>query len=90
MHHPNRPSHLPALGTTIADKATRDGVAARGAEAAVHQSLAVARALLTSDDAWRRAVARTLLTTAQPQEAHTRSLRHTVPGIGTRLRRVWL
>jgi hypothetical protein len=90
VQHTHRPSPLPAMGTKSASTAHRAGVAERCADAAVHQSIAGARARSTSDDARRRAVARTIVTTATPHDAHTRSRRHTVPGSGTRLRRVLL
>jgi hypothetical protein len=60
------------MGTTIAEQANRDGVAERCADPAVHKSLAVALALLTSDEAWRRDLARTMVKTAQHPDAHTR------------------
>ena len=44
----NSPYHLPAIGNNIADKANRDGVAARCADPAVHKSLAVDLALVSS------------------------------------------
>src|SRR5439155_24958551 len=53
-------------------------------------SLAGALALITSDDALRRARALTSVQTAQPHDAQPRSLRHTGPGIGTLLRLVLL
>jgi transposase len=82
-HNTNRQDHLPAMGTKIASKATRDGVAERCADPAVQNSLAVDRALLTYDDAWRRDLELTIVTTAKPHDATTLSLRPTVPGIGT-------
>ena len=48
----------------------------------MHKSIEVDRALLTSDDALLRDVERTIVTTAKHHDAHTLSLRHTVPGIG--------
>ena len=90
VHKTHSPSTLPALGKNIASKAHRDGVAERCAEPAVHKSLALDLALRTSEDARRRAVARTLGTTAQPHDANTLSLLQTVPGIGTILRLVLL
>src|SRR5882724_1275851 len=50
VHKTNRQSTLPAIGTKIADKAHREGMAARCADPAVHKSLAGALALITSDD----------------------------------------
>ena len=88
VHKTHRQDTLPALGTNIASKANRDGVAERCADPAVHTSLAVDRALITYDDARRRAVELPLGKTAQHHDAHTRYRRHTVPGIGTMLRLV--
>jgi hypothetical protein len=85
-----RPYPLPAMGTKLTSKANRAGVAERCAEAAGHQRSEGARALLTSDDARLREVERPIVTTAKPQDAHTRDRRHTVPGIGPRRRRVRL
>jgi transposase len=90
VHHTNSQDHLPAIGTKIADKATRDGGAERCADPAVHKSLAVDRALLTYDDAVLRDVERTIVTTAQHHDAQTVSLLQTVPGIGTILSLVLL
>jgi Transposase IS116/IS110/IS902 family len=84
-HNTNSQSHRPALGTKLASKAHRDGVAERCADAAVHKSLAVALALITDDDALLRDVELTIVNTAQHHEAPTLDRRHTVPGSGTRL-----
>jgi hypothetical protein len=54
----------------------------------VPEPLAVDLSLLTSDDARRRALDRSRLQTAQHHDAQTRSLFHTVPGMGTLLRLV--
>src|SRR6266849_4311419 len=54
VHNTNRQDTLPAMGTKIASQAHRDGVAERCADPAVQKSLAVDRALITSDDALRR------------------------------------
>jgi len=91
-HVQNTPSqsHRPAIGTKSADKANRAGVAERCADAAVHQSLAVALARIPSDDALRRAGALPLVTTAKPHAPNPRYRRPTVPGIGTMLRLVLL
>ena len=90
VHQTNRQAPLPASGTKIAYTPHRDGGAERCADPAVPKSIAVARALITSDEALWRDVDRTLVTTAQPPDAHTLSLRHTVPGIGTSLSLVLL
>jgi Transposase len=86
VHNTTSQSNLPAIGQHIASQANRDGVAERFADPAVHKSIEVALALLTSYDARLRDVALPLLTTAKHQDAHTRYLRHTVPGMGTLLR----
>jgi hypothetical protein len=90
VHHTNSQSTLPAIGTKIASKANRDGVAERCADPAVQKSMAVDLALITSDDALLRDVARTIVTTAKHHDAQTLDLRHTVPGIGKIRRRVLL
>ena len=84
--HTTRQDHRPAIGTKIASQANRDGVAERCADPAVPKRIAVDLALITSDDARLRALARPIVTTAKHHDAHTRYLRHTVPGIGTILR----
>jgi len=85
VHNTNSQSHLPALGPTIASKANRDGVAERFADPAVHKSLEVALALISSYDALLRDVELTSVKTAKQPAATTRYLRHTVPGIGKML-----
>ena len=85
----NRPYHLPALGHKMASTANREGVAARCADPAGHKRLAVDVARSRNDDARLREVARTLLSTATPHDAHTLYLRHALPGIGTIFSRVW-
>jgi transposase len=80
--------HLPASGKKMADKANREGVAERFADPAVHKSIEVDLALITYYDERLRDVELTILNTARPHDAHTRSLLHTVPGIGTMLRLV--
>src|SRR5712691_5548029 len=86
-HQTKSPSTLPAIGTQIASHTTRAGVAERCAAPAVPKRRAGARARITSDDALRRTVERTIVTTAQHQDAPTLYRRHTVPGIG-QLRRL--
>ena len=90
VHNTNSQYTLPAIGKKIAYKANRAGVAERCADPAVHKSIDVDRALITYDDALLRDVERTIVTTAKHHDAHTLSLRHTVPGIGTILSLVLL
>jgi transposase len=90
VHNTNSQYHLPAIGKQIADKANRDGVAARFADPAVHKSMEVDLALITYYDARLRDVDLRIRTTARHQDANTLSLRPTVPGIGQMLRLVLL
>jgi transposase len=90
VQNTHSPYHLPAIGKTIAYKATRQGGAARCAAPAVHKSSEVDLALITSYDALRREVELTLLKTAKPHDATTLYLLHPVPGIGKILRLVLL
>ena len=82
VHNTNSQYNLPAIGTKIAYKANRDGVAERCADPAVHKSIEVDLALITDDDALLRDVERTIVTTAKHHDANTLSLLQTVPGIG--------
>ena len=50
VHNTTSPYTLPEIGKKIAYKAKRDGVADRFAAPAVHKSIAVDLALITSDD----------------------------------------
>ena len=90
VHNTNSQYTLPAIGKKIAYKANRDGVAERFADAAVHKSIAVDLALITSDDALLRDVELTILKTAKHHDANTLYLLHTVPGIGKMLSLVLL
>ena len=90
VHNTHSQSTLPAIGKKLAYKAKRDGVAERLADPAVHKSIEVDLALITSDDALLRDVERTIVTTARHHDAHTLSLLQTVPGIGKMLSLVLL
>jgi transposase len=74
--------HLPEIGTKIAYKTNRPGVAERFADPAVQTSVAVDRALLDYYDHLLRDLALTIVTTAQQHEANTLYWLQTVPGIG--------
>jgi hypothetical protein len=89
VQHTNSQYNLPAIGTKMADKAHRDGVAERVAEPAVHKRIAVDLARLSDDDERLRDVERPLLNTAQHHDANPLDLRQTVPGIGQIRSRVW-
>jgi transposase len=82
VQNTNRQYHLPAIGTKIADKANRAGVAERLADPAVHKSIEVDLALIRDDDELLRDVELTLLNTAKHHDANTLYLLQTVPGIG--------
>jgi transposase len=84
------PYHLPELGKQNADKAHRDGVAARLAEAAGHQTREVDLALITYADERLKNLALSLLKTAQHHDAHPLDLLQPVPGTGQSLSLVWL
>jgi transposase len=90
VHNTNSQYNLPAIGTKIAYKANRDGVAERFADPAVQKSIAVDLALITSYDALLRDVELTILKTAKHHDAQTLYLLQTVPGIGTSLSLVLL
>jgi transposase len=90
VHNTHSQYHLPALGTKIADKTNRDGVAERCADPAVHKSIDVDLALITYDDALLRDVELTIVTTAKHHDAQTLYLLQTVPGVGTILSLVLL
>jgi len=85
VQHTNSQDTLPAIGKKIASKATRDGVAERWADPAVHKSIDVDLALITYDEALLRDVELSLVTTAKSHDAHTLYLLQTVPGIGKSL-----
>jgi transposase len=82
IQHTNSQYNLPAIGTKIAYKANRDGVAERFADAAVQKSIEVNLALITSYDELLRDVARSIVKTARHHEAHPRYVLPTMPGIG--------
>jgi len=82
VHNTNSQYNLPAIGTKIAYKANRDGVAERFADPAVQKSIEVDLALITSYDALLRDVERTIVKTAKHHDAQTLYLLQTVPGIG--------
>jgi len=88
LQQTHRPDNRPDIGTPRAYQANRDGVAERLPAPAVQQSLAGDLALSHHDDGRRGDLARSLLTTATPPQAQTRSRRRPGPGSGALLRRV--
>jgi len=82
VQNTNSQYNLPEIGKKIASKANRDGVAQRCAEPAVHKSIEVDLALITSDDQLLGDMALSLLQAAKHHDANTLYLLQTVPGIG--------
>jgi transposase len=80
--HTTSQYHFPESGKNIAYHATREGVAARFADPAVHKTVAVDLALITDDDARRKDLALYLVKTAQHHDAHPLYRLPTVPGLG--------
>jgi transposase len=90
VHNTNSQDNLPAIGTKLADKANRDGVAERCAAPAVQKSIAVDLALIGFSDTLLRDVELSIVKTAKHHDANTRYRLPTVPGIGTILSLVLL
>jgi transposase len=88
VQNTNSQYNLPDIGKKSTDKANRAGVAQRFAEPAVHKSLEVDLALSTYDDQLLGDLALSILQAATHQDAPTRYLLHTGPGIGKILRLV--
>jgi hypothetical protein len=86
MQHTPSQYTLPESGQKLASTAHRDGVAERCPAPAGPKSIAGDLALLGPDDHLRRAMALSVLKTAQPHDATLLSLLRTVPGIGAMLR----
>jgi transposase len=90
IQHTKSQYHWPEMGQKLADKANRDGVAARFPDPAAPQSLEVDLALLGSYDHRLGDVELHLVKAATQHHAQTRSRLQTGPGSGTILRRVLL
>ena len=82
VHHTNSQYNLPEIGTKIADKANREGVAERFDDAAVQKTIEVDLALITYDDELLRDLELYIVKTAKQHDANTLYLLQTVPGIG--------
>jgi transposase len=78
----NSQYNLPEIGKKIADKANRDGVAARFPDPAVQKSIEVDLALIGHYDHLLRDAELAVRNTAKQPDAHTLYLLRTVPGIG--------
>jgi transposase len=90
IHNTHSQSNLPEIGTQLADKANRPGVAERFPEPAVHKSIEVDLRRMDHDDQLLRDMELGILTTAKQQASHTLYLLRTSPGIGAILRLVLL
>ena len=90
VHNTNSPYNLPEIGKQIACQANRAGVAERVSAPAVHKTIAVDLALITSYDELLKSLALSILQTATHHDAQPLSLWQTVPGMGTRLSLVLL
>jgi transposase len=82
IQQPNCQDHLPDIGTKIAYKTNRAGVAERFAAPAVQKSIAVDLALIDYDDQLLRDLELAIVTMAKQHDANTLYLLQTVPGIG--------
>ena len=82
IQNTNSQDNLPEIGTKLAYKANRQGVAERFPEPAVQKSIEVDLALIDHDDYLLRDVELCILKTAKQHDSHTRYLRRTIPGIG--------
>jgi hypothetical protein len=80
----------PEIGTTLAYKGRRDGVAERFLEPAVQQRVEIDLALRDHDDPLLRDVALPIVQTAKQHHAQALSRRPSVPGLGKSVRVVWL
>jgi transposase len=78
----NRQYNLPEIGTKLAYKANRPGVAERFADPAVQKSIEVDLALLDYYDQLLRDLELAIVKTAKQHDANTLYLLQTVPGIG--------
>jgi transposase len=90
VQNTNSQYNLPAIGKKIASKTNREGVAECFADPAVHKSVEVDLALITSYDELLGDVERTIVNTAKHHDANTLHLLQTVPGIGKLLSLVLL
>jgi len=90
IQNTNSQYNLPEIGTKIAYKANRDGVAERFLDPAVQKSIEVDLALIDHYDRLLRDMELTILKTAKQHDAQTLSLLRPVPGIGESLSLVLL
>jgi transposase len=82
VQHTNSQYNLPAIGTKIAYKTTRDGVAERCDDPAVQKTIEVALALITYDDERLTDLELSIVHTATQHDAPTFSRLRSIPGVG--------
>jgi transposase len=82
IQHTNRQDNLPEIGTKIAYKANRDGVAERFSDPAVQKSIEVDLTLIGYYDQLLHDMELSVLKTAKQHDANTLYRLRTVPGIG--------
>jgi transposase len=90
LQHTNSQYNLPEIGTKLAYKANRQGVAERFPEPAGHQSIEVDLMLIDHYDQLLRDMELCILKTAKQQDSNTLYLLRTIPGIGAILSLVLL
>jgi transposase len=90
LQHTNSQYNLPEIGTKLAYKANRQGVAERFPEPAGHKSIEVDLMLIDHDDQLLRDMELCILKTAKQQDSNTLYLLRTIPGIGAILSLVLL
>jgi transposase len=78
----NSPDNLPEIGTKIAYKGNRDGIAERLPDPAVQKSIAVDLALIGYDDERLRELELSMVQTAKQRDANTLYSLQPVPGMG--------
>jgi transposase len=82
VQHTNSQYNLPEIGTKIAYKANRDGVAERFDDPAVPKTIAVDLALITSYDDLLTDLELSIVQTAKPHDAPTFYRLRSLPGVG--------
>jgi transposase len=82
IQNTNSQYNLPEIGTKLAYKANRQGVAERFPEPAVHKSIEVDLMLIDHYDQLLRDMELCILKTAKQQDSNTLYLLRTIPGIG--------
>ena len=90
VHNTHSQYTLPEMGTKIASKAHREGVAERFGDAVVQKNIEVDLALIPYNDELLRDLELSMVKTATQPDANTLYLLHTVSGIGKMLSLVLL